>query len=215
MTINLDVGTALFAIGFMAWGALWWWARGGRFGAWCRHGKTKDQVPGLWWLVQSPFDALRYGFEPGTQFTRAVTMLMLVAPLALIDWRLLALWPTVWLAVAMLGWGSYMDMGDEDRADNERTAIILRRIGFLRDGTTLYDLVGMTLTGVIRGALIGGVLWALGYSGELMLALGLMGPAYWLAWRLKKRLPRDYTEFAEMASGALVALLMMGAIHAI
>ncbi len=28
-------------------------------------------------------------------------------------------------------------------------------------------------------------------------------------------LPRDYTEFAEMASGALVALLMMGAIHAI
>jgi hypothetical protein len=202
---------AIALTALMAWGALCWWLRGGAFGRLCRHGKTMEQVLDLAGAIRSPIAALRDGFEPGTQATRGATMLMLAAPLVFIDWRLVALWPALWIAVAALGWGSYMDMGDAAEPDNERTAALLRLIG-LKDGTELYDFAGMTLTGSLRGAFLAAALYAIGYVGWPMLALAAMGPVYWSGWRVQKRLPRDYTEICEMAVGAVVAGLLFWSI---
>lgn len=197
------IGALLVDLAASAWGGLCWWLRGGAFGRICRRGKATKDVLDLLGALRDPYAALTEGFEPGTQLTRGVSLLLLALPFALFDWHLLALWPALWISVAALGWGSYMDMGDADEPDNEITAGLLRGLG-LRDGTELYDFCGMTLTGFLRGCLLAAVMSALGYPGWPMLILAGMGVVYWICWRLQKRLPRAYTEIAEMAVGAIV-----------
>lgn len=145
-----------------------WVLRGGAFGALCRR---------------------FLGFEPGTTLTRIVCAGLMALPLALLDWRYLALWPSIWAATC---------------------------IGYFRESMGLEkpgDWAWLALWGVTVAAIAIAPLaflvspWVLAWA-----AFGALAAAAYASQKLLgRRWGWDWTERAELLTGCAMGAAIVGA----
>lgn len=150
---------------------------------------------------------------PGSGINRGISALLCATAAALVTgnpWLIgLAL---ILHASWGVGHGSYMRPGERTEPDNERwVRPVLQAIG-LRDGSTLYDVVGMSVTGLMVTFPMAGYMWLCGYTGLSFWIGAGKGPIYWLFHRLRIR---QHTVYAELATGALYGLAVVAERYAV
>ena len=153
---------------YLAWCGAAWVLRGGAFGALCRR---------------------FLGFEPGTTLTRIACAGLMAAPMAALDWRYLALWPSIYAAMTI---GYFREsMGLEKPGDWAWLALW---------GATVAAIAIAPLAFLVSP-------WALTWAA--------FGALAWAAYAINKPFGRryrtDWTERAEALTGVAMGAAIWGA----
>lgn len=107
---------------------------------------------GLWWRFRGGAFTALTGIDPGTGGMRAIAAFFMAAPLLLIDWRYVAMIPTLWIAWSLAGWGAFQSMGASPIEEKNPVAHFLEKIGIT--DPTWNDLLGMAIEGVFVMAIV-------------------------------------------------------------
>jgi hypothetical protein len=100
---------------------------------------------------------------------------------------------TIFIGLAMVGWGDFMDMGNTVGKSEELVSPLLK---WMDPKKVSHDILGMSITGVIVMLPTAILFWWLSYSAFTLLVAGaLFGPIYYLSWQINKKQPTELAEF--------------------
>ena len=144
-----------------------------------------------------------------TQLARLGAALSLSVPISVYMWDpvWLLLILCVWVGVASVSWGDFFDMGSNDSTTAQSKELVSPLLRWLSPTSIWHDLLGMSLTGLVMMA-PSVLLYAwMGASWWWLLVPGIMlGPIYWLGWRMTKT---HAISVSEGITGALIACCML------
>jgi hypothetical protein len=170
---------------------------------------------GVWWRFRGGAFTAMTGINPGTGGMRAISAVAMAAPLVCFGWWWALMAPALFIAWCLAGWGAFQGMGHETFIElkNPVARLLSRDRAFVAN-FRLLDLVGMSIEGMYCLAVptaAAVVVTDGGWSGLLVLAGVLFGPAYyagqwWKGWPRLGHFAQPGSEWGEVLVGMIVGM---------